>query len=146
VQIEPADISADDIQDMVRREELPDWVGQALTNASDGSAAIAPAHEDAGEVVTSREKPLPCDPPTDEESAAGLPGLSVTLGSRLPRLVSDARGGSDESVMVGPANDSAGSNQGQDGAGPDARTRTSVQPSNLAHVRTIALCMTSCRS
>ena len=54
--------SAQEVQDLVRREALPEWMGDVLTKNctnSCASGAIAPIAAEDGEVVTSRERPLP---------------------------------------------------------------------------------------
>jgi hypothetical protein len=58
---DPGEVTVEDIQDMVRENALPDWVGHALTEGqnSDAAAAVAPAAADDGEVVTSRNRSLP---------------------------------------------------------------------------------------
>lgn len=114
MQMEPGEASVDEIQSMVRQQELPEWVGQALTHASGSSAAIAPAHEDAGEVVTSREKPLPA---SDIGRLDNSEGRSSDKG-RAPASVDRPSGGLDdedrdstaEGKALGPArSNSAGS-------------------------------------
>ena len=62
VQADPGEVTVADIQSIVRDNALPEWVGQALTdgaNSGPPDAAVAPADADDGEVVTSRETPLP---------------------------------------------------------------------------------------
>lgn len=58
----PDEASAQEVQDLVRREALPEWMGHVLSKNctnSCASGAIAPGPAEDGEVVTSRERPLP---------------------------------------------------------------------------------------
>lgn len=57
----PDEASAQEVQDLVRREALPEWMGHVLSKNctnSCASGAIAPMAAEDGEVVTSRERPL----------------------------------------------------------------------------------------
>ena len=63
VQADPGQVTVQDIQAVVRDNALPEWVGQALTEAHSGDndetaapAAVAHAAADDGEVVTSRDR------------------------------------------------------------------------------------------
>jgi hypothetical protein len=54
-------MSEEEMQELVRRQALPEWMGHVLSKnctTSCASGAIAPCGADDGEVVTSREQPL----------------------------------------------------------------------------------------
>ena len=64
MQADPGAVTVQDIQEVVRNNALPEWVGQALTDNAGATsdhapAAIAPAPADDGEVVTSRDQRMP---------------------------------------------------------------------------------------
>lgn len=61
MQAHPKGVSEADVQALVKRQDLPEWVGNVLSTnckSSHASAAVAPTPADAGEAVTSRERPL----------------------------------------------------------------------------------------
>lgn len=70
-------MSEADLQALVKRQDLPEWVGQVLSTnckSSHASAAVAPASADAGEAVTSRERPLLAE---TSDAAVEMGGVDV---------------------------------------------------------------------
>lgn len=83
MQAHPKGVSEADIQALIKRQDLPEWVGNVLSTnckSSHASAAVAPAPADAGEAVTSRERPLLAETSDAAVEIAGVDvGDSVTV-------------------------------------------------------------------
>jgi hypothetical protein len=72
----------------VRREALPDWMGHVLSKNctySCASGAIAAMAADDGEVVTSRERPLPRHQSSASTSISGSTSLDSDADVSLVR-------------------------------------------------------------
>lgn len=83
IQAHPKGVSEADLQALVKRQDLPEWVGNVLSTnckSSHASAAVAPTPADAGEAVTSRERPLLAETSDAAVEIAGVDiGDSVTV-------------------------------------------------------------------
>lgn len=83
VQAQPKGVSEADLRALVKRQDLPEWVGNVLSTnckSSHASAAVAPASADAGEAVTSRERPLLAETSDAAVEMAGMEvGDSITV-------------------------------------------------------------------